>query len=320
MGKVKYVFLTILSVFFITACSCSKITYTVTYDTDGGTKVSKEIVEKGEKATVPVDPTKDGYTFIGWYLEEEKYDFNSEVTKDITLKAKWEKKGDTTGDDSKEDNDKNDTKVTYTYYKVTFDSNGGSSIPNRFVIKGMSTNKPVDPTREGYTFVGWVYNDEIFDFSSKIYKNITLKAIWEKVVTEKTYTVKFDTDGGSAIKDIIVKENTKIKSPGNPVKEHYEFLGWFVDDIEFDFNNVITSDITLKAKWEYVPTISYIKEDIKTSVVDQVVIYVTKDDVKVDGYVTITTITGKTKTVSVPSSGYITNGKIIKEITKEKIK
>ena len=77
MKKVKYVFLTILSVFFITACSCSKITYTVTYDTDGGTKVSKEIVEKGQKATVPVDPTKDGYTFIGWYIEDEKYDFNS---------------------------------------------------------------------------------------------------------------------------------------------------------------------------------------------------------------------------------------------------
>lgn len=319
MKKVKYVFLTILSVFFITACSCSKITYTVTYDTDGGTKVSKEIVEKGQKATVPVDPTKDGYTFIGWYIEDEKYDFNSEITKDITLKAKWEKKADTTSDDSKEE-DKNDTKVTYTYYKVTFDSNGGSSIPNRFVIKGMNTNKPVDPTREGYTFVGWVYNDEIFDFSSKIYKNITLKAIWKKVVTEKTYTVKFDTDGGSTIKDIIVKENKKIKSPGSPVKDHYKFLGWFVDDIEFDFNNVITSDITLKAKWQYVPTISYIKEDIKTSVVNQVIIYVTKDDVKVDGYVTITTTTGKTKTVSVPSSGYITNGKIIKDITDAKIK
>ena len=316
MKKMKYVLLLTLFAFLTTACSCSKIKYTITYDTDGGSVVEKETVEKGSKATIPVDPTKEGYTFKGWYTNDVLYDFNTEVTKDITLSAKWEKN--IIEDDTNKEPETD--KVTYTYYKVTFDSNLGSSIPSRFVIKGTNTNKPVDPVRSGYKFVAWTYNNEIFDFQTKIYKNITLKALWEKAREEKTYRVKFDTDGSTPIKDIIVKENTKIKSPGTIEKEHYKFLGWFIGDKEFDFNSVITSDITLTAKWQYVPVISYIKENVTSSVVDQVIIYVTKDDVKVDGYVTITTTTGKTKTVNVPSTGYITNGKIIKEIKDAKIK
>ena len=316
MKKIKYVILSILLAVIITGCGCSKITYIVTYDTDGGSAVEKEVVETGKTVTIPVDPTKEGYTFDGWYLDGEKYDFNTKVTKDITLKAKWTE---VEKEEPKKD-DNNEEKVTYTYYKVTFDSNEGSSIPSRFVVKGSSTTKPVDPVREGYKFIAWTYKDKTFDFKTKIYKNITLKATWEKVPTEKTYTVKFDSNGGTSIKDIMVKENTKIKSPASPIKEHYKFLGWYLGEEEFDFNSVITSDITLTAKYEYVPTISYIKEDISTSVVDQVIIYVTKDNEKVDGYVTITTTTSKTKTVSVPSTGFITNGKIIKEITDVKIK
>ncbi len=318
MKKVVYIFLMTLSIFFLTACGCSKLSYTVTYDTDGGTEVKEEKVEKGKTATVPVDPTKEGYDFVGWYLDDEEYDFNSEVTKDITIFAKWKKESNST--DNLDTNDKSKDKVDNTYYKITFDSTGGSSIPNRFVVKGKNSLKPTDPTREGYIFVGWTYNNEIFDFTTKINKNITLKALWKKVEEEKTYIVKFDTDGGSKIVDVTVKEHNKIKKPNDPSKKHYKFLGWYYNDVEFDFNTVITGNITLKAKWEYVPTISYIKEKVKSSVVDQVIIYVTKDDVKVDGYVTITTTTGKTKTVSIPKEGYITNGKIIKNITNPKIK
>lgn len=67
--------------------------YTVTYNSNGGTEVKPETVTYGNKATKPADPTKNGYTFAGWYTEEQltnTYDFDTPVIKDITLYAKWE--------------------------------------------------------------------------------------------------------------------------------------------------------------------------------------------------------------------------------------
>ena len=64
---------------------------TVTFDSDGGTAVDPQKLRKNEKAEKPDDPKKEGYTFKGWFLNDEEYDFNTPVTANITLKAKWEK-------------------------------------------------------------------------------------------------------------------------------------------------------------------------------------------------------------------------------------
>ena len=67
--------------------------YTVTYESNGGSTVASQTVTHNEKATKPADPTKSGYTFAGWYTDKETltntYDFGTLVTKDITLYAKW---------------------------------------------------------------------------------------------------------------------------------------------------------------------------------------------------------------------------------------
>ena len=66
--------------------------YTVTFDSKGGSDVTSQEIKKGNKATKPTDPTKDGYTFGGWYSDSyyiNEYSFNSKVTKDLTLYAKW---------------------------------------------------------------------------------------------------------------------------------------------------------------------------------------------------------------------------------------
>ena len=65
--------------------------YTVTFDTDGGSKIDAQEVDENGTATKPADPTKDGYTFKGWQLDGKDYDFATPVTADITLKAVWEK-------------------------------------------------------------------------------------------------------------------------------------------------------------------------------------------------------------------------------------
>ena len=64
----------------------------VTFDSDGGSKVPEQGVVDGNKATEPKTPTKDGFVFAGWYEGEIKFDFATKITKDITLKAKWEEK------------------------------------------------------------------------------------------------------------------------------------------------------------------------------------------------------------------------------------
>lgn len=63
--------------------------YTVTFDVDG--EKESVSVKEGEKASEKEAPQKEGYTFLGWYLEDQKYDFETPVSTDITLCAKWEK-------------------------------------------------------------------------------------------------------------------------------------------------------------------------------------------------------------------------------------
>jgi len=92
------------------------VKYTVLFDSNGGSKVESEKVLENAKATKPKDPTKDGYTFIEWQLNKKAYDFNNEVTSDITLKAKWKKNENTettnkeqTSSENKENNSTNNT-------------------------------------------------------------------------------------------------------------------------------------------------------------------------------------------------------------------
>ena len=67
------------------------------------------------------------------------------------------------------------------YYTITFDTVGGSSIDSVVVAHGNSVAKPIDPTRNGYTFAGWFHNDQAYDFSSAVTSDLTLVAKWEEV-------------------------------------------------------------------------------------------------------------------------------------------
>ncbi len=72
------------------------------------------------------------------------------------------------------------------------------------------------------------------------------------IFNDNTYKIQFDTNGGSAIESLEVKKNTKVAKLPISIKDGYEFQGWFLNDILFDLNKEITSDIKLVAKWEAV--------------------------------------------------------------------
>ncbi len=144
------------------------------------------------------------------------------------------------------------------YYSVKFMNDDGSLIYNKRVLNGETVSKPTDPDRNGYTFLGWFYDNTEYDFNSIINKNIELIAKWSSLEetnetnetsTIKMYKVVFDSDGGTSVSSIEVKEGEKLSSPKNPTKKGFTFVEWQLNGKKYDFNNPISSNLELKAKW-----------------------------------------------------------------------
>ena len=142
---------------FIYALNNSK--YEVKFNSNGGSKVESVMVKKNERVEAPKDPKKEGYVFVEWQLNGKSYDFKKKVTSNITLNAKW---------------------LPEIYVTVTLDSNGGSEIEPLSIISGTKLSKDdiAKPTREGYTFAGWLIGENKYDFSKKVTSDLTLKASW----------------------------------------------------------------------------------------------------------------------------------------------
>ncbi|WP_088935590.1 InlB B-repeat-containing protein, partial [Enterococcus sp. 3H8_DIV0648] len=220
----------------------AKEKFDVTFETDGGSSVSKQTVEDGSKASKPSDPTKSGYDFTGWYKDAgctEAFDFDTEViTEATTIYAGWKAK-------AKEK------------FDVTFETDGGSSVAKQTIEDGAKATKPSDPTKAGYDFTGW-YKDagctEAFDFDTEVITEATtIYAGWE-VKAKAKFDVVFDSNGGSAVTKQTVEDGSKATKPSDPTKAGYIFEGWYKEQTfltQFDFTNeTITENVTLYAKWK----------------------------------------------------------------------
>ena len=169
---------------------------TVTFDTDDGSAVESQTVVSGRNAVRPADPVRTGYTFAGWYLDGEVYDFDTPVTTDLTLTAHW----------------------TANQYTITFDTAGGSEIAPITQDYGTPITAPAAPIRTGYTFAGWSPALP----AAMPAENMTVTAQW----TVNQYTITFDTAGGSAIAPITQDYGTAITAPADPTRNGYTFVGW----------------------------------------------------------------------------------------------
>lgn len=126
-------------------------TYTITFDTAGGSEIAPIAQDYGTVITAPEAPTREGYTFIGWDKEIP----TTMPAENMTVTAQWE----------------------INQYTITFDTNGGSEIAPITQDYGTAITAPADPTREGYTFIGW--DQEIPKTMPA--ENITLKAKWKDI-------------------------------------------------------------------------------------------------------------------------------------------
>lgn len=268
--------------------------YEVSFFVDGK-NVSSEKIEKGKTVTKPEDPTKEGYTFDGWYLGSEEFDFDTEITKNLELTAKWVA---------------NETGKVYT---VTFDIDG--KISTSTTDENGLLNEPAVPTKEGYKFLGWYANGEKVDFTKPFMQDSALVAKWEKEVikeekkdskkekkstdttskkqtsntnktqsnsgnktqssnttkpskpskpeqpTAKTYSISFKVDG-KTVSTRKIKEGNKIVLPSNPTKTGYTFKGWYSNGKLVTNNTKVTKNMTVTASWDtYTFTVSLINGD-----------------------------------------------------------
>jgi uncharacterized repeat protein (TIGR02543 family) len=238
-----------ISWFFVILVSCGPDKVKIAFDSDGGSIVTTQEINKGSLAIEPSVPTKVGYEFVNWYLNDVLFEFTTPIKSNITLKAKWEEK--------------------VIKYLVTFNSNGGSGVSSAEVEKDALLSEPANPTKTGYTFKYWSLNDIEYAFTTKVTGNITLKAEWEIL----QYDVTFDCDGGNGVVNQKVDYNTLVIKPNDPVKEGYNFIGWFLDNIEYNFDSQITSNLNLVAKWDQIVFTLTFDSDGGSLVTSQNVIY-----------------------------------------------
>ena len=262
--------------------------YTVTFNSYGGTPVPPaQEVEYGLTATKPDAPTLKGYTFAFWYLGDDEqnataYDFNTPVTENITLTAKW----------------------NINKYTVTFNSYGGTPVPPAQEVEyGLTATEPATaPTKTGYTFDGWYLGDEKYDFSDAVEQNITLYANWEKNIYTVTYTDGVDGEEVFADQTYRVPfEDTTPAFKGNPTRDGYRFTGW-----EPEVSDTVTGNVTYAAQWTARTDLSYTVHYYLKNTTKQVA-----DDKTVNGQTFNADVTEK----AIRISGYRVYGDSVKSIT-----
>lgn len=135
-------------------------------------------------------------------------------------------------------------------YTISFDTDGGNSLESITAKEKETITLPI-AVKEGYIFNGWI--DETGKIIPSIYvvtKDITLKATWISE-TADTITIKFDTNGGSKIEDIIIVKGETLKLPQNPTKAGYKFVTWEDKNGTSIYNEALLSEsMTLYAVWE----------------------------------------------------------------------
>ena len=205
--------------------------YTIHYELDGG------INHPDNKNGYTIDnlpltlyqPTKKGYNFTGWYLNNQLVEYLPENTLgEITLVATWE----------------------LATYDLFYNLDGGileSENPTTYTMNDEFILN--NPTKNGYNFLGWYVNDvKIEKIEKGSTGNLTLLAKWEL----QKHTIEFNSNGGTNVSNQIVNHFDKVLEPDHPTRLGYDFLGWFIGEDEYDFNNEVTTNLELVAKWQII--------------------------------------------------------------------
>ncbi len=284
--------------------SCTPKEYLISYDTNGGSLIEEYTYIEDEEYTVPNDPIKVGYEFLGWFTDSElteSFNIENEIETDLILYAKWgiyvfdvtyilnngeedrvlpteygsiatilmdvEREGyDFEGwyTDPEFTNPYNfytnigvtEDQTIYANwiinsYNVSFYINDYLVFPMSVVDFGSTIEIPELPVLNGYQFKGWYTDEEfteLYDFDTNVNSSTVLYGKFEIEV----FTISFETFGGTVIEPIDVEFGSTIPIPDVPIKEGYNFRGWYLDAMFLNpagLSPVVVGNQTLYAKW-----------------------------------------------------------------------
>ena len=204
------------------AASCA-----VSFDTHGGSDVAAQTVVYGATASQPTAPTREGYTFAGWYADEactQAFDFSKPIKQDTKAYAKWA--------------------GTVT---VVFDAAGGEAVEAAIIDEGTTLGGLPTPTRTGYVFEGWYNGSNRVTGSTTFSSSVVLTAHWKPL----SMTVRF-MDGYSVLGMSLVDYGSALARPDDPAKTGYSFAGWYTDPSFqnlYDFSKPVQGSFDLFAKY-----------------------------------------------------------------------
>ena len=243
-----------------------------------GQEVQQGLTDSDGMMRQPMTPTRDGYTFAGWYwvsdlsvLTEEqkdlnKVDFTQPVTKPhVTMYAQWVKNQDE--------------------INVLYAANGGQFADGNDTMQGVADSdgmmrQPAEPTRDGYTFDGWYWVSDLsgltdeqkdlnkVDFSQSVAgkEHVTVFAQWTKNQEQNDHAVMYVANGGQfatgeTFQQGVTDSDGMMRQPAEPTREGYTFDGWYwhadysgcTDEQKaadkVDFSQPVQSDVNIYAQW-----------------------------------------------------------------------
>lgn len=296
LKRILCLLLLLTVVFTLAGCKKDK-EYTVIFNSNGGSDVSNQIVKGGNSADQPANPVKDGYTFLGWYNGDSKWDFSTPINSDVTLTAQWKKieeKPPVCTDHV--DADKNgkcdvcqaDVEVdpgvdpdANTVYTITYREGATNKKlnlkPSTYTILDTDLKLPTPSVKAHYEFVGWYTDKEMTNLATSIDVSAKANLTFYAKYVPIPYTITYNLDGGvNAEANPTSYDYSSLNiTLAEPTKDGFNFRGWYTD---FAFTQPITEitsanigNITLYARWaaaEETYTITYLDNEGNVVAVD----------------------------------------------------
>ena len=227
--------------------------HTLTFETNGGSAINPVTVRHGNAVARPTDPTKDKYTFIGWYVDPEfteEYDFATVLEADKTIYAKFELTSTPIGD----------IYVRYDVLHIKQLPDGTYDLANA-EVEHLSAKKDTTVTAVIKDYRA-THHVNVNHTLSKLtgtaiqpYKGVDGKPVYTILSVYYDldfHTLTFDTMGGSRIDPVTVRHGNAVAKPKDPVNGGYWFDGWYTDKTyrtPYNFATPLTQDTTIYAKW-----------------------------------------------------------------------
>lgn len=225
------------------------VTFNLNY-TGGPAPTTAKVNDGGKLATLPADPIRTDYTFLGWYTSNtggDKVTTDTVFTKDTTVYAIW-----------KTDSATNPVTYTVTFYQ---NENDTTAYATKTTNADGAIEWPAAPTKEGFIFKGWANEDgDTYSNNSVFFADTKLYAQWKQEDpdnpdTPKTFTITLDANGGTLSGAATVTTNAGGKLdnlPAAPTREGYSFDGWFTaasGGKKVDLQSTFEKDSTIYAHW-----------------------------------------------------------------------